>query len=172
KDEMLERIRRDQTISEPVRQQALSWMEGYRESPYQLNAASRAVARRTHEKPAAYRLALRQAEAACRLEPNIGPYLTTLGMAQYQLGQYPEALKKLTQSDKMNSAKFEASHPADLAFLAMTHHQLGHKAQAAATLARLREVMKNPEWATNAEAKDFLQEAETLIEGKAGKAKQ
>ena len=67
-------------------------MEGYRESPYQLNAASRAVARRTHEKPAAYRLALRQAEAACRLEPNIGPYLTTLGMAQYQLGQYPETV--------------------------------------------------------------------------------
>ena len=53
----------------------------------------------------------------------------------------------------------------------MTHHQVGHKAQAAATLARLREVMKKPEWATNEEAKDVFQEAETLIEGKAAKPK-
>ncbi len=53
----------------------------------------------------------------------------------------------------------------------MTHHQLGHKDQAAATLARLREVMKKPEWATNEEAKDFLKEAETLIESKPAKQK-
>ncbi|HMC66431.1 MAG TPA: hypothetical protein VKI65_15965 [Gemmataceae bacterium] len=53
----------------------------------------------------------------------------------------------------------------------MTHHQLGQKDQAAAALARLREAMKKPEWATNEEAKDFLQEAEALIESKPTKPK-
>src|SRR5262249_21235481 len=69
KEEMLGRIRRDQTISEPVRQQALAWMEDYRESPYQLNTASWVIVRRTNAKAEEYRLALRQAEAASRLEP-------------------------------------------------------------------------------------------------------
>ena len=129
------------------------------------------MATRTNEKPAANRLALRQAEAACHLEPDNGLYLNTWGVAQYRSCQYPEALKTLTQSDKINSAEFGGSHPADLAFLSMTHHQLGQKAQAAATLARLREVMKKPQWAANEEPENFLQEAETLVEGKPVKAK-
>ena len=58
------------------------------------------------------------------------------------------------------------THPGDLAFLALTHHQLGQKAQAAATFACLREVMKKPEWAMNEEANDFLQEAEELLKTK------
>jgi hypothetical protein len=53
-----------------------------------------------------------------------------------------------------------------LSFLTMAQHQLGHKEQARATLARLREAMKQPRWAQNAEAQGFLREAEALIEGK------
>ena len=53
----------------------------------------------------------------------------------------------------------------------MAHQQLGHKEQAQATLARLREVMKQPAWEKNADAQDFLREAEGLIEGKAGEKK-
>ena len=62
--------------------------------------------------------------------------------------------------------------PADLAFLAMAHQQLGHKEQARAALARLRELMKQPVWKQNAEAQGFLREAEGLIEGKAGDNKE
>src|SRR5438876_11418774 len=75
-------------------------------------------------------------------------------------------MKTLTQSYHINSERHSppTRRSSDLA---MTHHQLGHKAQAAATLARLREAMKKPEWATNEDAKDFLQEAETLKIGRA-----
>ena len=48
----------------------------------------------------------------------------------------------------------------------MAHQQLGHKEQAQATLARLREVMKQPRWADNAAPQGFLREAEELIDGK------
>jgi predicted NACHT family NTPase len=63
------------------------------------------------------------------------------------------------------------SDPADLAFLAMAQHQLGHKEQARTTLARLRETMKQPRWAKYVEAQGFLREAEALIDGKAAEPK-
>jgi hypothetical protein len=79
-------------------------------------------------------------------------------------------LVTLTKSEKLRDAK-EGPLPANLAFLAMTLHQLGKKDEARATLARLREVMKQPRWKHYAKSTDFL-EAEELIEGKAaGKGK-
>jgi hypothetical protein len=48
----------------------------------------------------------------------------------------------------------------------MAQHQLGRREEAQATLARLRETIKQPWWAKKAVAKGFLQEAEELIEGK------
>jgi hypothetical protein len=47
----------------------------------------------------------------------------------------------------------------------MTRHQLGKKDEAKATLDRLREAMKRPRWAKDAEAAGFLLEAEELIAG-------
>jgi hypothetical protein len=93
-------------------------------------------------------------------------YLNTLGVAQYRVGRYADALATLTKSEKRKATK-EGTTPDDLAFLAMTRHQLGQKDEAKAALARLREIMKQPHWAQNAEAVSFLQEAEELIEGKA-----
>jgi hypothetical protein len=54
--------------------------------------------------------------------------------------------------------------PTGLAFLAMTQQQLGQKEQAQASLARLRGVLKQPEWAKHAEAQAFLHEAERLMD--------
>ena len=50
--------------------------------------------------------------------------------------------------------------------MALAHHHLGHKEQARATLAQLREVMKQPRWEKDAEARGFLREAEEVIDGK------
>jgi hypothetical protein len=50
----------------------------------------------------------------------------------------------------------------------MAQHQLGLKEQAQATLARLREAMKQPQRAKDAKSQAFLREAEGLIEGQAG----
>ena len=81
------------------------------------------------------------------------------------MGRYSDALATLTKSDKLNATK-GGSFPHDLAFLAMARHQLGKKDEAKATLARLREVLKQPGWAKQAESQVFLREAEELIEGK------
>jgi hypothetical protein len=77
----------------------------------------------------------------------------------------------LEQSEKLNAMQI-GTQPADLAFLAMAHQQLGHKEQAQATLVRLRGVMKQSRWAQDAEAQGFLREAEELIAGKAADKKE
>jgi hypothetical protein len=99
-----------------------------------------------------------------------GSILTTLGAAQHRLGRYADALATLAKSEKRNATK-DGAHPRDFAFLAMTQHQLGKKDEAKATLDRLRDGLKQPRWAKDTQAVNFLHEAEKLIEGKGGKKK-
>jgi hypothetical protein len=93
--------------------------------------------------------------------------LNTLGVAQYRTGKHAEALATLTRSEPLNTQQYKGSIPADLAFLAMAHFQLGQKEQAARVLSRLRERMNDPQWANDADSRAFLQEAEALLEGRA-----
>jgi hypothetical protein len=133
-----------------------------------INDAKWTVIRQTAATPEQYRWALRLAEKACVLQPNDGNLLNTVGVAQYRVGRYRDALATLTRSDQLTSAKLKKSIPADLAFLAMSHHQLGHPEQALADLRRLREGMKEPANAKNEESRAFLREAEALIDGPPG----
>ena len=96
-------LRADKTLREPMRQRALALVEQIPESPSRLNDVSWSVARQRDASPEAYRLALRQAEAACRLEPGNGALLNALGVAQFRSGLYGEAVATLTQSDRLNS---------------------------------------------------------------------
>jgi Flp pilus assembly protein TadD len=112
----------------------------------------------------AYARALRHAEFAVRAAHKNGHILNTLGVAQYRVGRYTDALATLTKSEKLNATK-EGSLPVDLAFLAMTQHQLGKKDEAKETLGRLREIMKDQRWMQDIESVRFLREAEQLIVG-------
>jgi serine/threonine protein kinase len=133
---------------------------------FRLNWASWQIVRQAHAAPDRYRWGLRLAERACKAQPNESFFLNTLGVAQYRVGQFREALATLTESDRLTSAKAGGSIVADLAFLAMSRHQLGEKDQARADLGRLREKMKEPLQANNEENQGFLGEAAALIEGK------
>jgi hypothetical protein len=108
---------------------------------------------------------LRQAEAAHRLAPETGGILLTKGTAQYRVGQYAAAVETLTKSEKLQKTK-DRPHPAHLAFLAMAQHHLGKKQEAKATLAQLREVMKQEVWAKDADSQSFLREAEETLKQK------
>jgi hypothetical protein len=111
----------------------------------------------------AYAWALRRAEAAARLAPRDGFIVNTLGIAQYRTGAYTDALATLTRSEKLKAVK-HGLLPQDLAFLAMAQYQLGKKAEARATLGRLRQVTKEHlRLYADAKAQDFLREAEALF---------
>jgi hypothetical protein len=78
-------------------------------------------------------------------------------MAQYRCGLTAEAIATLTRSTELNKGE----RPGGLAFLTMAQHRLGHRREAHDALGRLREVMKNPQWA-NSQAQALLREAEAI----------
>jgi hypothetical protein len=71
------------------------------------------------------------------------------------IGGLPIILTTLTRD--------KCSGPADLAYLAMTHLQLGHAKETEAELQLVRVRMKDPRWAQDAQAQGFLREAEALL---------
>jgi hypothetical protein len=78
------------------------------------------------------------------------------------VGEYRQAADTLTRCDRSRNE----SIPEDLAFPAMARCRLGQRDQAVALLARLRELLQQPNWAGNEEARGLGREAEALIEGK------
>jgi tetratricopeptide (TPR) repeat protein len=166
KADMIEHIRSKATLREGARRKALVLAELYQDNPKGLNKASWRVACQPGRSAAQYRLALRQAETACALVPGHGSYLNTLGVAQYRAGQYQKALATLLQSARLNATKDQDLHPHDLAFLAVTYHQLGQVERAGQLLDRLGEALQNPRWDKDELARAFLREAQELIEGK------
>ncbi len=163
RSEVLAHLRADPVLSEPVRQEALALAERIVENPYHFDRASRAVASRPGAGASAYRLAVQRAELACRLLPFEGRYQTTLGMAQYRLGMYQEALTTLTRADELNQAAEGGSVPVDLALLAMIRYQMRERDRAQASLDQLRETMQKANGPRKAEAQGLLKEAEALL---------
>jgi tetratricopeptide (TPR) repeat protein len=118
-----------------------------------------------------YRTAVRLAEAA---RPGWkGPVeLSTLGLARYREGRYPEAVEALTASERLRRGQ-----PVTLAVLAMAHHRQGDGAKAAQFLEQARRAAQNryleearrgaplPEFAKTAEVAGLLREAEQTITG-------
>ena len=90
---------------------------------------------------------------------------TTLGAALYRAGRFEEAIHRLNES---NQARNDGGDPKGVAFLALTHHRLGHSNQAKHWLDKL--VAYRPK-----EGADFFwdevdirilrREAESLIRG-------
>jgi WD40 repeat protein len=161
RQDILEEIRDDRKIEEPFRREALRFVEQYPENIRYVHWCSRVAVGRDDLASAQYRLALRQAEAACRADPGNAAYLTTLGMAQYRQGKWTEALSTLTRAARRDD-------PVNLAFQAMALFRLGQKAESEDRLRRLRELMKSPDRAGNTEIEGLLREVGNLI----GAAKQ
>jgi serine/threonine protein kinase len=110
--------------------------------------------------PFAYQSALNKAHWACKLAPRNRRVLTTLGVAQYRVGEYEEALATLTRSDQRRG-----SIPANVAFIAMALHRLGRTEESREKLELFQKLVQSPEYASDGEALGFLREAEALIVG-------
>ncbi len=129
-----------------------------------LNSASWEVVRSPGKQPQAYRDALVKAEKASELEPANSNILNTLGVACYRTGAYARAVEILERTLPLNEKQHGSAQPADLAFLAMAHQQLGHTELAGKYLERLHLQVKKIKGAIADESLAFLQEAEDLIE--------
>jgi WD40 repeat protein len=155
-----ERLHADGTLSEADRGLALRLVEEYQEDPAPLADASWAVVKKPRGDRRACDLALRQAEAACRLTPERDKPLTTLGVAQYRAGRHEDALATLTRAEKVRRETRGTSSPTHAAFLALAHHGLGHAAEARACQVRLRDLLRSECWVRDEDAQTFRREAD------------
>ncbi len=161
--DVLERLRTLPGMSPSRRQEVLAVAQTYPEDPSALNNLAWELVKLPGGEMSGYRKALRFSEEARELEPENGEFLSTLGVAYYRVGNFEKALDLLARADKINALKEKGSIPADTAFLAMAHQQLGHAKEAEAKLQLLRERMKDPRSAQSARAQGFLREAEALL---------
>jgi hypothetical protein len=191
KADVLEYLRSSPTVRPQAREKALALIDRYREEQdaERYHEAAWAILRQRYCNAFQYRFASSQAETARRLAPNQSKYLTTLGAAQYRCKQYAQAQAMLAQGDLLHrtglaslalfagpwpqalvtlwqAQPLREAMPANLAFLAMTYHQLGQHESTRAALARLREIVAEPERAKDQEVQSFLREAETLVGSK------
>jgi hypothetical protein len=75
-------------------------------------------------------------------------------------------VEALRRANAIEAANHGGPSPAEIAFLAMAHHRLGHAAEARAGLDVLRARMKDPEATKDPVSQAFLREAEVLIDPK------
>jgi hypothetical protein len=162
KEDVVESLRADVSLSEPLRKQTLALAERSSSDPNRLNEASWNVVRWPGAEAATYSRALRVAEVACHLSPDNLLILNTLGVAQYRAGKYVDAAATLSRSDEFNSRGPGGPQPADLAFLAMSQYRLRQTERARDTMKRLRKAMNKTNRAKDWEAQLFWREAETV----------
>jgi WD40 repeat protein len=160
--EALASLRDDAALSESVRRCALDLAGHLPENPHGLNKASWSVLQRPDAGASAYQRALRQAELACRLVPQDAVYLTTLGAAQYRVGNDREAVATLTLADQL-MARIDPSWLVErLAFLALAQHRLGNPEEARTAVGRLHLIANQPGREGYPAAPALLREIEAL----------
>ena len=151
KDEVLERLKNDASISEPLRAAALKIAERFEDDPLELDGASRLTVLEPNRDAQDYRLAVRQAEAACHVEKSSWTYLTTLATAQHRVGHHADALATLERAVELSRIETGSAAPRQLAVAAMAHHQLGHAEESREYFTRLCDLMRGEGWARDEE---------------------
>jgi len=168
RDDVVASLRADKALGDEFREVAVQLAEEHDEDPKLLDDAVWPVVKERGGDPAAYRLALRRQEAACRLFPERGPYVSTLGLAHFRLGQYKEAEATLQTSERLNALLWKDPWPPDLALRALLQLQDGRREEARATVARLHETLKLAPNLKGAVIPTVLRELEALLDQKAG----
>jgi tetratricopeptide (TPR) repeat protein len=94
-----------------------------------------------------------------------GMYFNTLGVVFYRVGKYEQAIKACQQSIEKTPVELGLSqpHPADFAFTAMSHHQLGNEALAAEFKAKAEAGAKQDAFKNDAELIGIVKELQATF---------
>jgi tetratricopeptide (TPR) repeat protein len=139
KERVLGAVRAEPGVAEPVRTAALRFADEYAEDPERLTLACLDIVQSTNSPPQAYHKAVELAEVAARLKPDDSECLTMLGAAQLRAGKAAKAVTTLMRANRMHQQQHGHSLPANLAFLALAHQQLGQTAAATEAFVQLRD---------------------------------
>jgi WD40 repeat protein len=162
KSEVMERIERETGLTPAVRNEVRRIADLWEEDPRDLTEKSLRVTLRRSQPPERYALALRQAQVACRLDPDNLAARRALGAALYRNGQYAEAVETLTRCDH-ETGQQGRHNPIDAALLALSCFWQGQIDEARGWLSKFPSVKVGRPQAK--EGDGFMQEAIRLFEG-------
>jgi dipeptidyl aminopeptidase/acylaminoacyl peptidase len=135
--DVMDRLRADSSLDPKVRTAALAVAETRGDDPSALARESWKVVNAAGSTPGAYDIALRRAVLANEAAPWNVEFIHTLGAAQYRVKQYAESLSTMARAAGLRTEPVAG----DLAFMAMAHHQLGHRDEARAALDQVRKML-------------------------------
>ena len=158
KRDVLQTLRTNHAIMEAVRQEALALAESWPQDEWVLYRGIRAKLMKPGAEASSYRLALHQAEEACRLDAENRGFQFLLAMAQYRLGQYQQALDTVAHT-KAGSQNYEY-----LAILVMANYRLGNTEQAQEFMNGMRQTVQYTGWEGNEDEQALMREAEALLQ--------
>jgi WD40 repeat protein/serine/threonine protein kinase/tetratricopeptide (TPR) repeat protein len=162
--EVFNKLNSDAKLEGSVRRVALQIADARRwEDSDKLRKESREITSSPDADATTYQTALEKAELANRLGPNDPSTLGTLGVAQYRIGVYENALETLRSAQKMRTDSGREDDPTTVAFIAMTQHRLGQTEDAKMTMDRLRSLFEQGQYDNDFRARDSLIEAEKLF---------
>jgi WD40 repeat protein/tRNA A-37 threonylcarbamoyl transferase component Bud32 len=163
KAEAIDLIAGHPLLADSTRARARALAAARVEDAGQLEKAARQAAERPDAPESTYRLALRQAQAAQAVGPELAARCASLvGMLEFRLKMYREAESTLHGLDRRNGIDPRCT-ATTLAFLAMCEQQLGRHEQAEATLRRARDSLRKANPPQEANADRLVDEADQLI---------
>jgi WD40 repeat protein/Flp pilus assembly protein TadD len=129
-------------LSAEEKKWCLGVVDQFAEDPERLDQASWNKVRKPDLAAEEYALALRQAQAACRADPDHRHYLGALGLAQMRVGQYTQAVDTLQRAADLTRQETGAAGPAHHAGLAMAYQRLGKVEAARQHIRRMRDLLR------------------------------
>jgi WD40 repeat protein/serine/threonine protein kinase len=164
REEVIEAIRNDKTLREPLRQRAVELASKSAENIDGLKQECTILLDPAGTTSQQHQRALKEAEMLCLERPEEPVHWAFLAMAQYRTDKFSEALATFAAHSQLDSPE-PVVQVRELAFTAMAQHRLGRSNEAHKTLERLRQIMKRPFINGRAIAESFLREAEAVTAG-------
>jgi WD40 repeat protein/serine/threonine protein kinase len=165
KDDVLEEIRKDRSLSRPLREAAMEIAGRRTENASRIYEAAWLRVARPVGSPDENALALRRLRAACRVtaeDPGrLAEYRRALALAYYRVDEPARALEVIGELAQRNPG--EARSPVVLAVTAMAGHRLGRDAEARRALEQLRALVESGRLSGDPDASGFLDEAEEVL---------
>lgn len=156
-------VRADESVPDAVRTAASEYLRACGDHPHYLNSLAWGFVQFAGGRPADYSRGLVMAQRACELAPENLAVLNTLGIAQYRTGLFDACIATLQKAESLYAAETNASIFSNLAFIAMSHRQLGHAEESVAALAKAHAVFQSTPAASSVEDIAFMNELHQLF---------
>jgi Flp pilus assembly protein TadD len=164
KEEVIEQLRHDPNLTAEQRSEALQIAKDLDDSTGLLNDSAWFVVRYSKGSPKGYQRAFELATEAAKLAPKNGMIINTLGVAQYRLGRYQDALETLHKSDAINRNTPFGEHPADVGYLCMAYAKLGRLEDAKEEYAAFKQLLKLKIWHDDLESAALGKEVASVMD--------